>query len=145
MCSRRPEGRHVHHTPAGLLILAAFLTYGSGVALATFVVDVTDPLAGVAAHPLRFSVGAALMLANSAVVAGIGVLLFPVVNATTSGLRRRPQRRGADRLDGPGRRVQRQRAMESFFTLLQENVLDRQRWTSGGQLKLAIITWIEQT
>jgi putative transposase len=35
--------------------------------------------------------------------------------------------------------------MESFFALLQENVLDRQRWTSGGQFKLAIITWIEQT
>ena len=36
-------------------------------------------------------------------------------------------------------------AMESFFALLQKNVLDRQRWTSREQLKLAIITWIEQT
>jgi putative transposase len=36
-------------------------------------------------------------------------------------------------------------AMESFFALLQKNVLDRQRWTSREQLRLAIITWIERT
>ena len=36
-------------------------------------------------------------------------------------------------------------AMESFFALLQKNVLDRQRWTSRQQLRLAIITWIEKT
>ena len=36
-------------------------------------------------------------------------------------------------------------AMESFFALLHKNVLDRQRWTSREQLRLAIITWIERT
>jgi transposase InsO family protein len=36
-------------------------------------------------------------------------------------------------------------AMESFFALLQKNVLDRQRWTSREKLRLAIITWIERT
>jgi putative transposase len=36
-------------------------------------------------------------------------------------------------------------AMESFFSLLQKNVLNRQRWTSREQLRLAIITWIERT
>lgn len=36
-------------------------------------------------------------------------------------------------------------AMESFFALLQKNVLDRQRWASREQLRLAIITWIERT
>jgi len=36
-------------------------------------------------------------------------------------------------------------AMESFFALLQKNVLDRQRWESRDQLRLAIITWIERT
>ena len=36
-------------------------------------------------------------------------------------------------------------AMESFFALLQKNVLDRQRWTSRDQLRLAITTWIEKT
>jgi hypothetical protein len=35
--------------------------------------------------------------------------------------------------------------MESFFALLQKNVLDRQRWASREQLRLAIITWIERT
>lgn len=34
-------------------------------------------------------------------------------------------------------------AMESFFTLLQENVLDRQRWTTRQDLRLAILAWIE--
>ncbi|WP_198682662.1 IS3 family transposase [Kribbella sp. VKM Ac-2569] len=34
-------------------------------------------------------------------------------------------------------------AMESFFALLQKNVLDRQRWTSRHQLRLAIVSWIE--
>jgi putative transposase len=36
-------------------------------------------------------------------------------------------------------------AMESFFALLQKNVLDRQRWASREELRLEIITWIERT
>ena len=36
-------------------------------------------------------------------------------------------------------------AMESFFALLQKNVLDRRRWASREQLRLAIVTWIERT
>jgi putative transposase len=36
-------------------------------------------------------------------------------------------------------------AMESFFALLQKNILDRQRWSTREQLRLAIITWIERT
>lgn len=36
-------------------------------------------------------------------------------------------------------------AMESFFSLLQKNVLDRQRWHDRDELRLAIITWIERT
>jgi putative transposase len=36
-------------------------------------------------------------------------------------------------------------AMESFFALLQRNVLDRQRWETRHDLRLAIITWIERT
>ena len=35
-------------------------------------------------------------------------------------------------------------AMESFFSLLQKNVLDRQRWATRDELRLAIITWIER-
>jgi len=36
-------------------------------------------------------------------------------------------------------------AMESFFALLQKNVLDRHRWTSRDELRIAIVTWIERT
>jgi putative transposase len=36
-------------------------------------------------------------------------------------------------------------AMESFFSLLQKNVLDRQRWSTRAGLRLAIVTWIEKT
>jgi putative transposase len=36
-------------------------------------------------------------------------------------------------------------AMESFFSLLQKNVLNRQRWQTREQLRLAIVVWIERT
>jgi putative transposase len=36
-------------------------------------------------------------------------------------------------------------AMESFFALLQKNVLDRQRWQTRQDLRLAIVTWIEKS
>jgi len=36
-------------------------------------------------------------------------------------------------------------AMESFFALLQRNVLDRQRWDTRDELRIAIVTWIERT
>ncbi len=36
-------------------------------------------------------------------------------------------------------------AMESFFSLLQRNVLDRQKWATREQLRIAIVTWIERT
>ena len=36
-------------------------------------------------------------------------------------------------------------AMESFFSLLQNNVLDRQTWATRDQLRIAIVTWIERT
>jgi transposase InsO family protein len=36
-------------------------------------------------------------------------------------------------------------AMESFFSLLQKNVLNRRRWATREQLRLAIVTWIERT
>ena len=36
-------------------------------------------------------------------------------------------------------------AMESFFALLQKNVLNQQRWHTREELRLAIVTWIETT
>ena len=36
-------------------------------------------------------------------------------------------------------------AMESFFSLLQNNVLNRRSWTTREELRIAIVTWIERT
>ena len=36
-------------------------------------------------------------------------------------------------------------AMESFFALLQKNVLDRRRWQTREELRAAIVIWIERT
>jgi transposase InsO family protein len=36
-------------------------------------------------------------------------------------------------------------AMESFFSLLQKNVLNQQRWATRYELRIAIVTWIERT
>ncbi len=36
-------------------------------------------------------------------------------------------------------------AMESFFSLLQKNVLDRRPWRTRDDLRIAIVTWIERT
>ncbi len=34
-------------------------------------------------------------------------------------------------------------SMESFFSLLQKNVLDTRRWDSRDDLRLAVVIWIE--
>lgn len=36
-------------------------------------------------------------------------------------------------------------AMESFFALLQKNVLNRRAWATRADLRIAIVTWIERT
>lgn len=36
-------------------------------------------------------------------------------------------------------------AKESFFSLLQKNVLNRRRWDTRDQLRLAIVAWVERT
>lgn len=36
-------------------------------------------------------------------------------------------------------------SMESFFSLLQNNVLDTRRWATQQELRIAIVTWIERT
>ena len=36
-------------------------------------------------------------------------------------------------------------AMESFFALLQKNVLNRRRWRTRHELRIAIVTWTERT
>ena len=36
-------------------------------------------------------------------------------------------------------------AMESFFALVQKNVLDRRRWATRQDLRIGLVTWIERT
>ena len=36
-------------------------------------------------------------------------------------------------------------AMESWFSLLQKNVLNRARWATRQDLRIAIVTWTERT
>ena len=35
--------------------------------------------------------------------------------------------------------------MESFFALLQKNVLNNRAWATREELRIAIVTWIERT
>jgi putative transposase len=51
----------------------------------------------------------------------------------------------AHRIHGQGGACADNAAMESFFSLLQKNVLDRQRWLTRQDLRLAVTTWIERT
>ncbi len=34
---------------------------------------------------------------------------------------------------------------QSFFSLLQKNILNRQPWATRTELRIAIVTWIERT
>jgi hypothetical protein len=61
----------------GGLFLAGFLTYGVGNLIATGIVDSDDRSNSTA----LFVFGAALMLLNSAIVIGIGVLMYPILRA----------------------------------------------------------------
>ena len=36
-------------------------------------------------------------------------------------------------------------AMESFFALVQKNVLNKRRWATREQLRLELVIWIEKT
>src|SRR6188508_470853 len=61
----------------GVLFLAGYLTYGVGNLIATGIVDSNDRSNSTA----LFVTGIALMLLNSAIVIGIGVLIFPILRA----------------------------------------------------------------
>ena len=72
--SARTTGRMV-----GALFLLAYLVYLAGGAMAGSGSASTVVLSHVAGHQLQISAGALLMLANSAAVIGVGVLIFPVL------------------------------------------------------------------
>lgn len=64
---------------AGILFLAAFLAYGFGAGLVAGILEAMNPAGALAAKRTEFFSGAALMLLNSVIVAGIGWLLKPVL------------------------------------------------------------------
>src|SRR3954454_1074481 len=61
----------------GVLFLSGFLAYGVGSTIATGIVGSADRGGSTA----LFVTGATLMLLNSALVIGIGVLMFPILRA----------------------------------------------------------------
>ncbi len=65
----------------GALFILAILAYGSGSALVVAAAGDPVVLSDVAAGEMQLSVGSLLMLVNSLVVVGIGLLVFPILKA----------------------------------------------------------------
>ena len=65
----------------GALFLAGFLVYGVGFGLVTSVIGKPDFLSTIAAHQTTLIVGAFLMLLNTVVDVGKGVLFFPILES----------------------------------------------------------------
>lgn len=63
----------------GILFIAAILTYGPGTGLVESLLDQDDYLSAVSGSSGRFTAGALLMFANSAIVLANGALMFPVL------------------------------------------------------------------
>jgi hypothetical protein len=63
----------------GALFLAGFVTYGVGFGLVSSVVGAPDFLSTISAHQTTLVLGAFLMLLNSVVDVGKGVLFFPIL------------------------------------------------------------------
>lgn len=85
---RHPMTDRTRTRLVGALFLSAILAYGGGTALTTSVLGAPDQLAAVAANTPQFTLGTALMLANSLIVAAIGVLLFPLLRRHSAGVAR---------------------------------------------------------
>src|SRR5438105_6455576 len=65
----------------GALFLAGFLCYGVGFSLVTSVVGAPDFLSTISSHQTVLVLGAFLMLLNTAVDVGKGVLFFPILES----------------------------------------------------------------
>ena len=63
----------------GALFLLGFLSYGVGNALVASVTGASGFLSAISAHQITLVLGAFLMLLNSVVVVGMGVLFFPIL------------------------------------------------------------------
>jgi hypothetical protein len=73
--------RRVVSTVIGALFLLGFASYGTGFGLVTSVVGVPAFLSTISAHRTTLVLGAFLMLSNSVVDVGKGVLFFPIVES----------------------------------------------------------------
>jgi Domain of unknown function (DUF4386) len=74
-----PGSRMTYSRSIGALFLVGFLFYGVGAALVTSVTGAPDFLATISAHQTTLLVGAFLMLLNTVVDVGKGVLFFPIL------------------------------------------------------------------
>ena len=63
----------------GALFLSGFLVYGVGSALATSATGAPHFLASIASHPTLLIIGAVLMMLNTLVDLGKGILFFPIL------------------------------------------------------------------
>src|SRR3979409_222470 len=77
--SNSPGSRMTYSRLIGALFLVGFLFYGVGAALVTSVTGAPDFLATISAHQTTLLVGAFLMLLNTVVDVGKGVLFFPIL------------------------------------------------------------------
>lgn len=74
-----PGSRMTYSRLIGALFLLGFLFYGVGAALVTSVTGASDFLSTISAHQTTLVIGAFLMLLNTVVEVGKGVLLFPIL------------------------------------------------------------------
>ena len=71
--------RNTYARLIGVLFLIGFLTYGVGLTLVNSVITVPDFLSGIPAVQTTLILGAVLMLGNTVVDIGKGVLFFPIL------------------------------------------------------------------
>ena len=74
-----PGSRMTYSRLIGALFLLGFVFYGVGAALVTSVTGAPDFLSTISAHQTTLVIGAFLMLLNTAVDVGKGVLFFPIL------------------------------------------------------------------
>src|SRR5207253_7857619 len=74
-----PGSRMTYSRLIGALFLVGFLFYGVGAALVTSVTGAPDFLSTISAHQMTLVIGAFLMLLNTVVDVGKGVLFFPIL------------------------------------------------------------------
>lgn len=73
------DSRMIYSRLIGALFLAGFLVYGVGFGLVTSVISAPDFLATISVHQTILVAGAFLMLLNTVVDVGKGVLFFPIL------------------------------------------------------------------